>query len=89
MANNYYKVTKQPGSDKFYEDNKSRIEGIARANNVDTSVAKDMFISNITQGTNYPGGGVANMGQLAKAYQSALNKTEPPRNPQQVIMTVI
>ena len=81
MANNYYKVTKQPGMNKFYEDNKSRIEGIARANNVDASVAKDMFISNITQGTNYPGGGVADMGQLAKAYQSSLNQDRIAQKP--------
>jgi hypothetical protein len=81
MANNYYKLTNQPGSYKFYEDNKSRIEGIARANNVDTSVARDMFISNITQGTNYSGGGVANMGQLAKAYQSALNQDRTASKP--------
>lgn len=72
MANNYYKLTNQPGSYKFYEDNKSRIEGIARANNVDTSVAKDMFISNITQGTNYKGGGVADIGELNRAYQESL-----------------
>lgn len=72
MANNYYKITNQPGSYKFFEDNKSRIEGIARANNVDTSVARDMFISNITQGTNYPGGGVANIGELNRAYQKSL-----------------
>jgi len=81
MANNYYKLTNQPGSYKFYEDNKSRIEGIAKANNVDTSVARDMFISNITRGTNYKGGGVANMGQLAKAYQSALNQDRTASKP--------
>ena len=81
MANNYYKLTNQPGSYKFYEDNKSRIEGIAKANNVDTSVARDMFISNITRGTNYKGGGVANMGQLAKEYQSALNQDRTASKP--------
>ena len=59
-------------SNSFLDQNKSRIEGIAKANGVDMSVAKDMFISNITQGTNYNGGGVANIGQLNSQYQASI-----------------
>ena len=36
-------------SNSFLDQNKSRIEGIAKANGVDMGVAKDMFISNITR----------------------------------------
>lgn len=62
-------------SNSFLDENKKRIEGIAKANNVDMSVAKDMFISNITRGTNYKGGGVADMGELNKAWQASIRPT--------------
>lgn len=63
-------------SNSFLDQNQSRIAGIAKANGVDMSVAKDMFISNITQGTNYKGGGAANMGELNKAWQASIRPTE-------------
>lgn len=70
-------------SNSFLDQNKSRIEGIAKANGVDMSVAKDMFISNITQGTNYAGGGVANIGELNKGWQASIRQdTPPPVDPQ-------
>lgn len=71
-------------SNSFLDENKKRIEGIAKANNVDMGVAKDMFISNITRGTNYKGGGTANIGELNKAWQASIRPTEntyqPPEN---------
>ena len=59
--------------DKFYADNAERIAGIANANDVDTGVARAMLLSNIRGDTNYAGGGVADMGQLARDYQAAIN----------------
>lgn len=65
-------------SNSFLDQNQSRIAGIAKANGVDMSVARDMFISNITQGTNYKGGGVADMGELNKAWQASIRPTGNP-----------
>ena len=68
-------------SNSFLDQNKSRIEGIAKANGVDMGVAKDMFISNITRGTNYAGGGVANIGELNKGWQTSIRQDTPPAAP--------
>lgn len=69
-------------SNSFLDQNQSRIAGIAKANGVDMSVAKDMFISNITRGTNYKGGGAANIGELNKAWQASIRPTENTYQPQ-------
>lgn len=77
----YYNLTGQKNTGDFFKQNKDRVAGIAKANNVDIATARDMLVSNITQGTNYKGGGVANMGQLAKEYQSALKQDRTAPKP--------
>ena len=70
----YYDITGQKATGTFLEQNQDRINGIAKANNVDLNTAQSMFISNITRGTSYAGGGVANISDLNKAYTSSLSQ---------------
>ncbi len=60
------------GTTDFFERNKKRIESIARHNNVDLGVARDMLESNIRGNSNYKGGGTADMNNMKKAYRKAL-----------------
>lgn len=72
---NYGTTINQKGSalDNFYNDNASRINGLATTNGVDLATAKSMLVSNILGTGKYAGAGVANMSDLYKEYNNALN----------------
>lgn len=66
-------------ADKEFADKyKKEIEGIARYNNVDMSVAKSMFQTNLKNDSGvYKGGGVAeNWGEMKKDYENLVTNAK-------------
>ena len=69
-----YKVTDKEFSEKY----KKEIEGISKYNNVDMSVAKSMFQTNLKNDSGiYKGGGVAeNWGEMKKDYENLVTNAK-------------